>query len=714
MNLFEALLAKPFFQALGWALIHFIWQGALVAALYATARVMLRRASSDTRYGAACAAMLLMLALPVATLILALPSSTEATGSYNVTPYVSESPSRSQAGSSIGDLSGALWQHPAYSSSAEAKPPLINGSFKQWAESRFNAVMPWLVALWFTGVFFLSVRFLGGLALVQRLKRAQTSPAVRVWQERLDSLREQLRVSRGVRLCESALVEVPTVIGWLRPVILVPASLFTGLSAPQLEALLAHELAHIRRYDYLVNLIQTAVETLLFYHPAVWWVSAQLREEREHCCDDLAVAVCNDVLVYARALAALEQIRSHMPQPAVAANGGSLLKRIQRLVSGPAPLSHGFDSWLAGLIAIATAFSILAGSQTALLSPASSDFESELSASYDTASADAASKSIGNSYSNSAKPHSLSVVPSASAADGESEASEPSPVQTDAATISSEAAAQDGGSGGQDFISEMVAEGYTNLTVEQIIALKTHDITPEFVRGMKGAFGSRLPVDHLIALKVHGATPQFVRELKEAGLDKISDEMVVAFRVHGVTAQFIGEIKELGFDYLSAETFVAFKVHGVTPSFIREVKSLGFNNPSDDEIVALKVHGATPQFMQAMRSYIRDRLSLDQVIAMRVHGVTPEYIKGLEDAGQRDLSADELVAFRVHGVTAEFIKAMQSFGFSKVDADHLVALRVHGVTAEFVQRVKSRGFTDVTIEQLIELKRLNILPSERK
>ena len=224
--------------------------------------------------------------------------------------------------------------------------------------------MPWLVALWFAGVLFLSLRFLGGLVVAQRLKRRRASEAIQQWQEKLSSLRGRLRVSRPVRLCESVLVEVPTVIGWLRPVILVPASALTGLSAEQLEALLAHELAHIKRYDYLINLIQTAVETLLFYHPAVWWLSAQIRQEREHCCDDLAVATCGDVLTYARALAELEQLRSVAPQLAVAANGGALINRIQRLVGSPARASHRFESWLAGVIALATALTIFAGAQT--------------------------------------------------------------------------------------------------------------------------------------------------------------------------------------------------------------------------------------------------------------------------------------------------------------------------------------------------------------
>jgi ankyrin repeat protein len=130
-------------------------------------------------------------------------------------------------------------------------------------------------------------------------------------------------------MLESALVEVPTLIGWLRPTILVPASVFIGLTPDQLEAILAHELAHVRRYDYLVNLFQTLIETILFYHPAVWWISRKLREERENCCDDIALEVMQDRLVYASALAQLEAGRG-MPL-ALTASGGSLLHRIRRI-----------------------------------------------------------------------------------------------------------------------------------------------------------------------------------------------------------------------------------------------------------------------------------------------------------------------------------------------------------------------------------------------
>jgi TonB family protein len=141
-----------------------------------------------------------------------------------------------------------------------------------------------------------------------------------------------MRLARPVRVLVAAAGESPAVIGWLRPAILLPAATLLNLTPDQLEAVLAHELAHIRRQDYLVNLLQVVAETLLFYHPAVWWVSARMRHERELCCDDLAVRSCGDALCYARALTRLERLRLTAPAMAMGSNGGSMLYRIQRLM----------------------------------------------------------------------------------------------------------------------------------------------------------------------------------------------------------------------------------------------------------------------------------------------------------------------------------------------------------------------------------------------
>lgn len=198
-------------------------------------------------------------------------------------------------------------------------------------------LLPWLVALWLAGVAILSTRLALGWLRIERVRRHSPRPADAAWQAALGRMSARLGVTRVVRLVDSALVEVPTVIGWLRPVILLPASAVTGLSATQVEALLAHELAHIRRHDYLVNLLQTAIETLLFYHPAMWWVSLRIRQEREHCCDDLAIAACGDRAAYARALAVMEELRARPPALVAAASGGSLLERIRRIAEKAEP-----------------------------------------------------------------------------------------------------------------------------------------------------------------------------------------------------------------------------------------------------------------------------------------------------------------------------------------------------------------------------------------
>ena len=190
---------------------------------------------------------------------------------------------------------------------------------------------------WFAGVAACSVRLAAGWISAARLRSSHNRPPSAEWQHALQRLIERMRVGRPVRLLVSDRVESLSVIGWLRPVILAPLGLLTGLTPDHVEALLAHELAHVRRHDYLVNLLQGIAESLLFYHPAVWWLSGQIRAEREHCCDDLAVAASGDVLTYARALAELESARPAHFKAALAANDGSLVRRIRRLID---PAAH--------------------------------------------------------------------------------------------------------------------------------------------------------------------------------------------------------------------------------------------------------------------------------------------------------------------------------------------------------------------------------------
>ncbi|NOX56225.1 MAG: M56 family metallopeptidase, partial [Planctomycetes bacterium] len=205
---------------------------------------------------------------------------------------------------------------------------------RAWSATVADALRPWLgriVLAWCLGVLLFAQRPLLGWWTARRLRRVGVSPVSEAVRKLLQRSARRLGVRRAVVALQSTLVRVPVAVGHFRPVILLPASLITGLPPDQLEAILAHELAHIRRHDYLVNLLQTLAETFFFYHPAVWWLSGRIRDEREHCCDDLAVAAVGDRVEYGRALLALEELRGPSATLVVGARGGTLLARMRRL-----------------------------------------------------------------------------------------------------------------------------------------------------------------------------------------------------------------------------------------------------------------------------------------------------------------------------------------------------------------------------------------------
>ena len=352
-----------FVQALGWALLHAFWQGTLVALLTALALRMMKSFSAHARYLAATLGLLLMLAAPAATLSRLYLSTSNAASQSAQKAALSDNP---QTVDAKGKLPKDIDASQADSAGGSLRPADF-APFPGLTESRFDYLAKWLVLFWLAGILVSSAHLFRGWAATERLKRRGISRVSAACEESFARLSTRTGLSRPARLYQSLLVEVPTVIGWLRPVILVPVSALTGLSQQQLEALLAHELAHVRRYDYLINLLQSVAETLLFYHPAVWWVSRQIRVEREHACDDLAVETCGDALLYARALAELETLRAaDVRSLALAANGGSLISRIRRLVYAPSPDEQRRHAWLAALMLFATTSCALILAQSAL------------------------------------------------------------------------------------------------------------------------------------------------------------------------------------------------------------------------------------------------------------------------------------------------------------------------------------------------------------
>ena len=287
-------------HAISAALLHFVWEGLVVAFLLWLALSMLGNSSARLRYLLSCAAMVLMIALPFITawIVYRAPDAAATISS----PIVA-----------IPDDGG-----PATFSGV----PLLY----RWI-AVFEA---WAVPVWSAGVVIFAIRLLWSCQYVARLRR-ESDPAETSLVGTVSHLARRMNVARPLRVVISKLVDTPSVVGWLRPVILVPFASLMNLNASQLEAVLAHELAHIRRHDYLVNLLQSVAEMLFFYQPAIWWVSSRIRHERELCCDDMAVEICGDPVGYARALTQLERLRVTKPELALGSASGPLMYRIQRL-----------------------------------------------------------------------------------------------------------------------------------------------------------------------------------------------------------------------------------------------------------------------------------------------------------------------------------------------------------------------------------------------
>jgi bla regulator protein blaR1 len=304
MILIDAFPTQMWVEPLGWTLLHSLWQGAVITVVtWMVLRGYGVRLRSQTRYVLCCSALGLSVAAPILTFV-----------SFSLSP---------DRGAMVTPVSAAT-------SVLGVVSPITSASRSSGGAV---LVLPWVVLAWMIGVFARALWITSAWLAVRRLARSAAQPIDAMWARVLEQLQRELRVDRHVGLRLSALVDVPCVIGWLRPIILLPPAACLGLSPQQMEAVLAHELAHIKRHDFLINSLQRIAEALLFYHPGAWWMSRQIRIEREHCCDDVAVAVCPDVVAYTRALTALEVSR-HASEPLLAATDGDLVGRIRRLLSG--------------------------------------------------------------------------------------------------------------------------------------------------------------------------------------------------------------------------------------------------------------------------------------------------------------------------------------------------------------------------------------------
>jgi beta-lactamase regulating signal transducer with metallopeptidase domain len=571
-------------DALAWTLIHFCWQAAAVAVVYRIASLVLARGRSEMRYALSLAALLLMVGGALGTFAWEMRSATSSPALPNIAAEM-----KSVA------LRAALQQ--------KATPGKQVVGLVSDVSSSMN-LLRWIDGLWVLGVGVLSMRSIGGWWLIQRLRATAVDEAPEALQASFARIAVALGIRRETLLRISSAVAGPITIGALRTMVLLPLSSLTLLGPEELEMVLAHELAHVRRADFLCNIAQTLVETLFFFHPAVWWIGKQIRHERELCCDDLALKICPNPVTYATALFRLEEQRARQWRLAMALNGNqshqTLRLRIARILGEP--VSHGggraVQPFSLVVACVALAASLVAAP------PVVASFRPAMHGPI----RHAAAQSAAATASTAVRPVTASVM----------------------------------------HMALHNALGQASATASQKPSDELVQPHSSYIERMKAA-GYDVDLDKYIAMKIQDVTPEFAQAMGQAGFGKLSADQLIACKIHGVTPEYIAQLKQQGFEIKGVQDAISFRIFDVTPEFVAGMKSAGFANLTDQQLLSLRVQGVTPEYAQGIAREFPG-VTVEDVIKTRIFHIDSAFIESAKKLGFGDLSLDKLVKLRISGI----------------------------------------------------------------
>ena len=330
-------------------LLHSLWQGLALALITALILVFTSKSSAKLRYNLLISGLILFAISSSFSFVYELQKSTQTDFETlrAVAPFVHDQQIQTNV-----SLTGA------------EPVDLI-----QKAVQYFSGYASTIVLIWFLVICARSVQLFAGLYSIKRIRNTQVSPAGVYWENRVKALALQFGITQVVQIVQSGIVKVPMVVGHLKPLILVPIGLINGLSEKEVEAIICHELAHIKRRDYLINILQSLMEIVFFFNPAVFWVSKLIREERESCCDDMTISSTHDKVNYISALISCQEFQPGNPEYAMAISGKNdqLVQRVKRMVSNDRPSLNKIEKGVlaAGLVAAVTLTAAFSGPQRA-------------------------------------------------------------------------------------------------------------------------------------------------------------------------------------------------------------------------------------------------------------------------------------------------------------------------------------------------------------
>jgi beta-lactamase regulating signal transducer with metallopeptidase domain/septum formation inhibitor-activating ATPase MinD len=638
----------------------------------------------------------------------------------------------------VGSHVGSM--HTVIVTEAPFAAPTITGG-ELWIAGHADRLMPWIDGVWLAGVCLLALRAAGGWWRLRSLRSKAQVAVPETVQQSFARVVRQLRLVQPVALRVSREVMSPMAMGIWWTTVLLPLSVATSLPAAQLEAVLAHELAHIRRWDYFCNLLQTVIECLFFFHPAVWWMSSRTRDLREVCCDEIAARTCTDPGIYAEALLRMEEHRAGHLQLAVALHGkgGTLLSRIQR-VMGERTMEYGSMSMVrvaaAGLVVVGLVFAPHVEKR----------LMAEPAGAHNTPMSLVATASGGNVAITAADTRRVNLgvevrqaVPMTTA--------EPAPAPVVAVMTPMPAPAprgeemQDAGnSSGLDYLQKMRDAGYPldlNNDLDTIMSLRALGVTPEYAKAMT-ATGMGTPTVHdLVSMRAQGITPEYVAQMKAAGLASGDLHELISLKALGVTPEYAKAMTATGMGTPTTHDLAGMKAQGITPEYVAQMKAAGLASGDLHELMSLKALGVTPEYAKAMAAIGMGTPTTHDLAGMKAQGITPEYVAEMKAAGLASGNLHELISLKALGVTPEYAKSMADAGFPGMPPHELVSMKAQGVTPEsvrwtktafpnadiedvrkaavfhideqFLNKAKAHGFNSTDLDKLVKLKMTGLL-----
>src|SRR5580658_5291646 len=556
-------IPETIIRALCWTLLHSLWQGLILAIVAGGVMLLTKKAPSATRYAL------------LATLVMGFLLVSGYTFFRELQSPIVRTPANLQQVAPVTDAAGL--------STIPAQDQPIRTTFSDQLVQYFNLHASVVVVVWFIVFMARFGKLLSGLVYAQRVRHYQTSAAPVDWQERLAALVERLKISRPVRLLESALIKVPVAVGWLKPVILVPVGMLAQLPADQVESILLHELAHISRRDYLFNLAQNIIDTLFFFNPALLWVSSLIRTERENCCDDVAIRETRSRRKLIEALVSFHEYQQTARGWAVGFAGekNGLVKRVERIVRRRNHSLHPGERLLltVGVLLLCGAFISVNREQMA-----------------------------GGVARIAAR-----TIAAGQAAEVKTEVKTTTAVTTLPVVLKKRIDPVTAhGSAKVDFNADLNTDFRADTSIPETSKSDTGKQTL-----------TKADIDLLIRAHEHGVTPEYVAELKQLGYT-VSLEQAIRLVDHGVSAGFIREIQKEGYSQISLDRAVELIDHGVSADFIHEVKAEGFPNLTLNEAVKLVDHGVNIGFIRDWKKKAGSQLELGDYIKLRDAGIDPD------------------------------------------------------------------------------------------